>query len=143
MQNAMSLCQTAFFFLHWVRTQFKKKKTVWPASRRLSEMCTYARETYTPNGKHASLVIYVRGNTIPGETHITMTPDNPFNLRFYCCTTFTIYTDYEILIDIVIYIIIAILCIPLWRIHSYIRTYSYYLAMTSVMGAGICFNCND
>ena len=30
-------------------------------------------ETYNPNGKHASLVIYVRGNTIPEETHITMT----------------------------------------------------------------------
>ena len=30
-------------------------------------MC--AGETYNPNGKHASLVIYVRGNTQPGETH--------------------------------------------------------------------------
>ena len=35
-------------------------------------MC--AGETYNPNGKNASLVIYVRGNTQPGETHITMTP---------------------------------------------------------------------
>ena len=31
-------------------------------------------EAYSPNGKHAILVIYVRGNTQAGETHITMTP---------------------------------------------------------------------
>ena len=48
-----------------------------------SEMC--AEETYITDGKHASLVIYVRGNThpyrdmcagntIPGETRIPMTP---------------------------------------------------------------------
>ena len=30
-------------------------------------MC--AGETYNPNGKHASLVIYVRGKTQPGETY--------------------------------------------------------------------------
>ena len=33
-------------------------------------------QTYNPNGKHASLVIYVRGNTIPGETRITITIDS-------------------------------------------------------------------
>ena len=32
------------------------------------------RETYITDGKHASLVIYVRGNTHPWETHITVTP---------------------------------------------------------------------
>ena len=48
-----------------------------------SEMC--AEETCITDGKHASLVIYVRGNThpyrdmcagnmIPGETRIPMTP---------------------------------------------------------------------
>ena len=46
-----------------------------------SEMC--AGETCITDGKHASLVIYVRGhmhrdicagNTIPGETRIPMTP---------------------------------------------------------------------
>ena len=32
------------------------------------------RETYITDGKHASLVIYVRRNTHPWETHITVTP---------------------------------------------------------------------
>ena len=37
--------------------------------------CVWEKQlTCNPNGKRTSLVIYERGNTIPGK-HITMTPD--------------------------------------------------------------------
>ena len=46
--------------------------TAFQETRISSETC--AGETCITDGKHASLVIYVRGNTHPWETHITMTP---------------------------------------------------------------------
>ena len=56
-------------------------------------MC--AGETYNPNGRHASLVIYVRGNTQPGETHITMTPATEKSHSYRATHTYTVLKTFN------------------------------------------------